>query len=259
MGASARRARAAWERFWFEPESTATLVLVRIAFGTLAFLWGLSLLPDLFTFFGPDGILAEQPTDQGPGTWGLLGIVNSDAAVLVVYLGLLLGAVALVLGLWSRLAALVVFLALLSFTRRDPFVLNSGDGLIRIIALLLVLSPVGVAVSLDRLRTARDRLWEFPARAPWTLRLLQLQLSFIYVSTVWQKVRGTSWNDGTAVSYALRIDDLQRFPAPAFFTDSLTLSNLATFGTLAIELSLGLLVWNRVARPYVLALGVGCT
>ena len=34
------------------------------------------------------------------------------------------------------------------------------------------------------------------------------------------------------------------------------LSELLTFGTLALEASLGILVWNRVARPWVLALGV---
>ena len=30
-----------------------------------------------------------------------------------------------------------------------------------------------------------------------------------------------------------------------------------TFGTLATELSIGILVWNRKLRPWVLALGVG--
>jgi hypothetical protein len=34
------------------------------------------------------------------------------------------------------------------------------------------------------------------------------------------------------------------------------LSELLTFGTLALEASLGILVWNRVARPWVLTLGI---
>jgi hypothetical protein len=34
------------------------------------------------------------------------------------------------------------------------------------------------------------------------------------------------------------------------------LSNLMTLGTLAVEASLAVLVWNRKARPWVLALGV---
>jgi hypothetical protein len=36
----------------------------------------------------------------------------------------------------------------------------------------------------------------------------------------------------------------------------LLLVNLATWGTLALELALGVLVWNRRLRPWVLAAGV---
>jgi hypothetical protein len=34
------------------------------------------------------------------------------------------------------------------------------------------------------------------------------------------------------------------------------LTNVLTFGTLALEFSLGVLVWNRTARPWVLAMGI---
>lgn len=74
------------------------------------------------------------------------------------------------------------------------------------IAFYLVLAPSGAALSVDRWRRAKDRFWEFPQRAPWALRLIQVQISVVYLSTVWSKVQGTTWNDGTAVSYALRMD-----------------------------------------------------
>ena len=64
------------------------------------------------------------------------------------------------------------------------------------------------------------------------------------------------WRDGTAVSYAVRIGEVSRVPVPSFVTDSLLLTQLATYGTLAVELAVGILVWNRAARPWVLALGV---
>jgi hypothetical protein len=64
------------------------------------------------------------------------------------------------------------------------------------------------------------------------------------------------WRNGTAVSYALRITDIHRFATPDFLTDSVVLSELLTYGTLALEVSLGILVWNRAARPWVLALGI---
>ena len=85
---------------------------------------------------------------------------------------------------------------------------------------------------------------------------MQIQLSVIYFATLWGKLQGDRWRDGTAVSYALRIDDIHRFATPAFLTDSVVLSEILTFGTLLLELALAILVWNRALRPWVLALGV---
>jgi hypothetical protein len=169
---------------------------------------------------------------------------------------LLVASVCLCVGFYTRIAAAIVFVGVLSFERRNPFVFNSGDVLVRAIAFYLMLAPAGAALSVDRWRKAREQFWEFPLRAPWALRLIQIQLSTVYLSTVWDKVRGTTWNDGTAVSYAFRIEDLVRFPIPHFIPDSLLLVNLLTFMTLAIELSIGILIWNRALRPYVIALGV---
>ena len=247
---------AAWERFWFAPRPTSTLALVRIGVGLVSFAWALSLLPDIMSFFSEGGVFPEQPEAQGKAVWGLLDVFSSDAAVIVLYVAFLVASVALILGAWSRLAALVVFLALLSFHRRAPLVLNSGDGLLRNLALFLALTPSGAALSLDRWRKHRESFWEFPERSQWGLRLIQVQVSILYVSTVWQKARGVNWNDGTAVSYANRLEDLIRFPQPDFMTDSVTVVNLLTFGTLAVELSLGILIWDRVLRPYVIAVGV---
>ena len=88
------------------------------------------------------------------------------------------------------------------------------------------------------------------------MRLLQIQFSAVYLFAVWDKARGTMWNNGTAVSVALRITDLQRFPVPGFISHSLLLSNLLSFGTLVIELSLAVLIWNRRLRPFVLLAGL---
>jgi hypothetical protein len=57
------------------------------------------------------------------------------------------------------------------------------------------------------------------------------------------------------VSLSLGLQDLQRFAAPDFVIHSLFLSSVLTYCALAIELMVGVLVWNRAARPVVLALG----
>jgi putative effector of murein hydrolase LrgA (UPF0299 family) len=247
----------AWERFWFTPLEASTFVLFRLAFGLVALGYTISLAPALFAFYSDDGILPAQPTYTGTLAWGLLGWFQSDGALIVLYFLLLISAIALLVGFQTRVAALVFFVCVVSFGRRNPWVLNSGDLLVQVLAFYMLFMPAGLAVSVDRWLKAPRGLFDFPVRAIWPLRLVQVQVSILYIAAVWAKVRGTTWNDGTAVSYAFRIEDIARFPVPGFVTDSLVLANLLTFGTLAVELSIGMLVWNRVLRPWVLLLGVG--
>jgi HTTM domain len=257
-----RRALAAWDRFWFGIQSTATLGVVRIAFGVVLLAWAVALAPDLLSFLGPEGILPRAP-DYGTagqrGTWSLLGSAPGGAAVTAFYAVFAAAAVCLLVGFRTRLAALAVFCGLVSISRRNPFVLNSGDLLLRVTSFYLLLSPAGSALSVDRWRKARREgvdFWQSPERAMWPVRLMQLQLSVVYLSTLWAKMGGTTWSDGSAVGYALRIGFLDRLPVPDLVTRSLLLSNVLTYVVLAAELALGILVWNRRLRPWVLLLGV---
>jgi hypothetical protein len=249
------RALNALDGFWFAPESTSTLALIRISFGLLVLGWTLSLAPDLTAFFSGHGIVPHA-SYSAPGTWSAFGLLPGNDASTIVFIGLIVASLCLSAGLGTRVAAALVFVGVLSLERRDPFVFNSGDGLIRILAFYLMLAPSGSALSLDRLRRGRDRFWEFPRRAPWALRMMQLQLSILYLAAVWAKVRGTTWNDGTAISYAVRVGDLERLPIPYFVAHTATISDLLTYGALAIELGLAVLIWNRRLRPWVLGLGI---
>jgi hypothetical protein len=248
-------ALAGWNRFWFAPVSTAPLAIFRIVFGLVVFFWTVSLLPELSPFFTKSGIFPEQQHYIG-GAWGLFGEFPSHTAVVIVWAVLLVASIALILGLFSQLAAALVFVAALSFERRNPWVFNSGDDLIRLLAFYLIFAPASASLSISRFLRHRSEFWSYPARSAWPMRLLQLQFSAIYLFAVWDKARGTTWNNGTAVSLALRITDLQRFPVPGFITHSLLLSNLLSFGTLAMELSLAILVWNPKLRPFVLLAGL---
>ncbi|MFN8036677.1 MAG: HTTM domain-containing protein [Acidimicrobiia bacterium] len=242
----------AWNRFWFTPQPTSTLALFRIALGCVALLWGLALLPDLRAFFSSKGI---EPTPVAV-TWGLLGHFTSDTVLYLAYAALLASAVCVVLGYRTRLASVVLFVTVFSFIQRTPSVMNSGDGLLRILLFLLMFMPAGESLSLDRWRMARDRFWEFPARTPWALRLVQIQVSLVYLSACYHKIDAGGWTNGEALSYAWRMDDIARFHVPAFAQHSLTVSTLFSFLTLAIELLIGVMVWVPSARPLVLSLGI---
>jgi hypothetical protein len=245
---------AAWHRFWFEPQETSSLALFRIAFGLVATGWTATQGPNLFAFYGPDGVL---PDSSGTGSWGLLDLSDEPGFLVGVFVATLAGSLALTLGLFTRLAAVVLWAGVVSFEHRNGLVANSGDGLVRNLAFLCVLAPCGEALSLDRLRRDREHFWEFPARAPWALRLVQIQLSVGYLSAFWAKSGNPLWREGTAVAYSLRIADIHRIPTPDAVADSVLLMNVLTYGTLAVELSLGLLIWNRTLRPWLLLAGIG--
>ena len=256
------RLLAAWDRFWFAPQSTATLGVVRIAFAAVLLAWAVALGPDLLSFLGSDGIVPRTPdyaTAGQRGIWSVLGSAPTDAVLIAFYAVFVAAVACLLVGFHTRLAALLVFCGLVSLTRRNPFVLNSGDLLLRVTAFYLLLAPAGTALSVDRWRKARREhagFWQFPPRAMWPVRLMQVQLSVVYLSTLWAKTGGTTWADGSAVSYALRIGFLARLPVPDVLTDSLLVSNLLSYATLGTELALGIRVWTRRLRPWFLGRGV---
>lgn len=240
-----------WREFWFQPEPAYPLGLVRMAFGLLVALWTLALYPDLDAFFGANGIAGTTTSGE---VWELFAVAPSHRVLLISWAVLLAAAIMLSIGWHSRIAALLVFVLLVSFERRTSFIFNAGDGLIRIEALLIMLASCGAALSLDR-RRAGQPFWSAETRSRWALRLLQVQLSLVYLTSVMVKVTGDSWPRGTAVSYALRLEDMLVLPVPQWFsTDPLTM-NVVTWGTLALELAIGVLVWNRRARPWVLGAG----
>lgn len=220
-----------------------TLGLVRIAFGLLIVAWTISLLPNLTIFFGSVGVMGNH------------GWRPDNATLVAGWAVLLMAAAALTVGMYSRLAAVTVFGLVMFFQQSNPFVFNSGDGLIKIEALFLALSPCGAALSVDRLRSVGS-CWTAEVRPQWPVRLLQVQFSLIYLSTVLVKLRGETWPDGTATSYALRLSDMVIVPIPEEITTNPLLMNAATWGTLAVELALGVLVWIRTCRPWVLGAGL---
>jgi hypothetical protein len=228
------RAWEAWERFWFEPRSLAPLALVRIAFGVLVFLWALSVLPDAKTFFGPGGVLTDAPSRDG--TWSLLHVWDSDTAAVLLVLLLGIGGLCLAAGFAPRVSSVVVFVAFVSLGNRNPFIGNSGDALLRVLSLYMVCAA-------------------FAPRSTWPLRLVQIQLSLIYIGTVWAKLRGHDWPGGDAVAYAFRLEDLARFAMPDVGASELA-ANVLTYGVLALEAALGVLIWVPRLRPWVLLGGV---
>lgn len=236
---------AAWRRWVFAPVDTAPMAALRIACGLLVLGWTLSLLPDAQAFLSDDGLTSGAV--GGTRGWWTVPVVSAYGACAL----LALSALALAVGWHTRIASVVVAFLLIVLQRRNVYVLNSGDLLLRELALFVALMPAGQSWSLDARRRGVSE-----ERSPWALRLLQLQISALYLFSVTAKLHGTSWQDGSAVGKAVQLEDLQRFVLPEVLATSVTVSAILTYGTLVVEAFLIIGLWLPRTRYVAMALGV---
>lgn len=243
-----------WERFFFKPQTTAPMTLVRIGWGALTAIWALSLLPDVDPFLTEGALRYERPAQ--PGGWNLLPHIGWSGAPLVLCLLLLVASLLTMVGMRTRASSALAVLCLIVLQRANTTVLNSGDLLLRQVGIAVALAPCGLLLSLDALRAQRRGERPNLLRAPYARRLLQLVLAIGYLLSAWAKARGDTWHDGSAVALSLRIEDLQRFVAPEWLFDQAIMLNLFTWASLAFEASFIVLVWPRRSRLWVLGAGV---
>lgn len=237
----------------WRPRPAWALALVRILFGLVLLAWTASMMLDASTFLADDGAVGPQFAATEGWRWFDLDTTTTAWIALVV---LALAAVAITVGLFPGAGLLAAFVLLVAIERRNPVIINSGDLILRNLALLLALCPTGAALSVDRWRRhGRASLWTSPLVAPWGLRLVQLQIVVVYFFAFWSK-SGSTWRSGAAVSTALRLDDLQRFSAPWFMIEVVLVVAALTWGALAIELLLAGLLWCKPLRLVLIALAV---
>ncbi|RAV11018.1 hypothetical protein DQP55_14890 [Mycolicibacterium sp. GF69] len=243
-----------WTIFFFTAAPAYPLGLVRMGLGLVVVVWTLALLPDLGTVFGEHGVSPEHP--RVDFQWSVFEVWPGDTALHIGWALLLAAAVAMTVGWHSRVAAVLVFVLIQSFVRRGAHYFNAGDSILVVTALILVLSSCGSALSLDQ-RRRTGSFFSAETRSVWPVRLLQIQLSIIYLATAQAKLAGKPWVEGSAVYYAWRTDGRWALlSAPEWLSTNAILVNVLTWGTLLIELALAVLVWSRRWRFWVLMAGV---
>lgn len=236
-----------WSDFWFAPKSTVNITWIRILLGITSLVWGLALIPDFNTFFFADGLFAE-PT-YGTYPMGILQWFRADWAAVVTLSALLLAATLLVFGTFVRLAAPVLFYSLMSLQQDITVLMNASDNLLRLwafyFAVFAVLTPSRY-LSLGPLGLKRaDGSRRWPVGPAWLLRLMQFQLTAIYVDTAIEKSTGSRWHNGTAATIALGLEEFQRFYVPDFVRENIVIGNIGTWLAIGLEVTLPLLLWNR--------------
>ena len=256
-----RRLIRSWDRFLFKPVSPVPIAAYRVLLGTLVLANALLLLPELDALFGERGVLPMADALRYTRTprLNVLAWLPNERVWLYAFFGtFVVAAACLTVGLLTRLSALLVFVGLASLHHRNMVILNSADTVMRLGVFCQIFSAAGRALSVDRwLRVRRGVEPPGPPApaAPWAQRLIQIQLAVAYLATVRWKLSGFTWVDGTAVYYATRLTEFERFPVPFLF-DHIRGIQLATWGTLLVEFALATLVWFRDLRYPVLVAGL---
>jgi hypothetical protein len=154
--------------------------------------------------------------------------------------------VLLLVGCCTRLAAIVSWVLSVSFASANPYLDNAGDTIRLILLFYLMLTPCAAAWSVDAWRRAGPRYVDVH---PWAIRILLVQMMFIYVMNGLYKLFGDSWLEGNSLHYVLgdailtRVSQRQ-FPLP------IELTRMMTWSVLAWELSFPLLMlWKWTRRP----------
>jgi hypothetical protein len=238
-----------WNSFFFSPESSATIGLVRILFGILLFLNSIFLHSRLLDYFGINGWypLRDFKRNEASRRINLFGILpENNSSVYFLFFVSIVASIFVTIGLETRLACLVSYLCLVTFNHRNSHVFSSGDTLLRIMVFLLTFSNAKYAFSVDSFLYGYD-VGEL--RPPWCERLMQIQLSLVYIRTCELKLRTNSWRSGAASYYPLLLKSFIRFHVPSFLMKSPWVE-IATWGTLFSELSGGFLIWiNELRYP----------
>jgi hypothetical protein len=214
--------------------------VLRIGYALLLLINILTWAPNLERWFGETGVLPLANARL---------IVDEDAPILLAYIplwvayGLLLAnALLLLANFYPRIQAICVLIWLTQFHDRNIAIVDGEDTLFRLFAFYLALCP-------DPRRA--------PKAIPWALRLFQLQIAVIYLSSAIEKTWGHDWTNGDALYYVARLDDwFGKLPVPAFVFDNLTVVKLLTWSVLALEWGLPIALFTRRTRRIAVAIGI---
>ena len=255
-----------WDQIWFQDRPTTQLELIRIgiSFAMLCH-YGLA-SAYIFEIWGNQGwfppeLIAGLPTG-GSFFKPLLYYITQPWQLIAIHIVFLFSCAALMVGWRTSWVKWLALIGHLSYAQRSPEVTYGVDAILSSLLLLLCLAPIGRAISLDRARAVRQARqtdpnahlpvftsrWGFACR-----RLMQLQMAVLFFYSGIHKTAEPEWWHGDAIWHVFALREYYSATLLDLFAAHFWLVNIATYGTIIIEVAYPFLIWQRGTRRWLLA------
>ena len=258
----------AWSQFWFQSSLTSPLEIARIGVAAALLVNYGAASAYLFDFWGEAGFVPRDLVwgDRTDGWVQSVFFYFSAPWQWVAFHVLFLACcAALMLGWRTTWVKWLVLVGHISYAYRAPAIAYGVDKILACLLLILCVSPVGRAISLDRVRAVRAAKLENlaaappPYASPWAgacIRLMQIQMAVLFFYSAVGKLRGDDWWNGDAIWIVFTTGDHYNRFLLDLLASHYWLVNVATYATILIEIAFPFLIWQRRTRPYFLALAI---
>lgn len=258
-----KRAKIIFLTFFLRPASYQPLAALRISVAAVLIIQALLITPEFFEFFGSAGLM-QEPLQQfltEPGLPRLAPYVKflaswniSETLALGLVGGLYLFAlINLMAGFCTRFSAGMSWFLHWVFMNTSSYTNYGVDVFAHIFLFYLIFIPSGRAWSMDK------KLWEGKNRS-WTarisLRILQLHLCLVYLSSGLDKIVGPQWQNGEVIWRSLMLPVYNQYDF-SWLAGLPWLAKALSWGSLAIELGYSVFIWPSLTRKSWVAMTVG--
>jgi hypothetical protein len=254
IGALLERVRARAIAFVAAPASPRPLAAFRIGAAAVLLMQAVLIAPHLLLFFGTRGIVQKELLDVlvGSALPRVSWISTSDSALLACFAAYVVALHLLLFGWCTRTAAIASWLLHLSLKTSGS---ASAYGVFEFTTIALfycAVFPVGAAWSVD----ARGREETPSARTRLALRVLQIHLCIVYLSSGLEKLSGVQWRTGEAMWRAIMRPSWEPFDL-SWLAFHPVVALLGCWATLAVEIGYAFFVWPRATRRWWILATIG--
>jgi predicted DCC family thiol-disulfide oxidoreductase YuxK len=256
--------REAWDRVWFQNKPTTPLEITRMGLGAAMLIHYSLATPFIFVFWGDAGLVprAQALEEAEPWAHSVFFYFTDSWQWSAFHAAFLLCCAAFMVGWRTSYVKWIVLIGHISYAYRNPALTYGVDKILASLLLILCVAPIGRALSLDRARLVRAaKRGNLAAALPryssaWAgacTRLMQIQMATLFFFSAIEKIRGDEWWNGDAIWHLFATNEYYNDLILQVLARQYWMVNVATYGTILIELAFPFLIWHHRTRPYALA------